>query len=101
MSSCRLGRLSLATECSVSDGNPIGARLPQLRIGGAQILQQLTDRGIGEPAAIVDIFHVALLAGIELVKQRIAFAVEDQLPDAESLAQLRVERGRDLEQSVI
>src|SRR5450759_409412 len=76
----------------------MSARLPQLRIGGAKIPQQLSDRRIGEPAAIVDIFHMAMAACIELVKQRVAFAVEDQLPDAESFAQLRVERGRDLEQ---
>jgi hypothetical protein len=44
---------------------------------------------------------MAMAVGIELVKQRVAFTVEDQLPDAESFAQLRIERGRDLEQSVI
>ena len=75
----------------------IGTRLPEFWIHGVELPQQLVDRRIGEPAAIMDIFHVTLAVGIELVKQRVAFAVEDQLPDAEPFAHLGVERRRDLE----
>jgi hypothetical protein len=86
-----------AAECSVAHRHPINTRLPKLWVGGTKIPQQLPDWRIGEPAAIVDILHVTLAIGIEFVKQRVALPVEDQLPDAEPLAHLRIERRRHLE----
>ena len=69
----------------------------QLGIGGAKLPEQLRDRRIGKPAAIPDIFHVAVIACIEFVKQRVVLAVEYQFPDAEPLAQFGIECRRHLE----